>query len=154
MVFMPHMISLTMSQPKFRSGTPWKTAFRLLLFQNLPILLVTLNVRLQGRSSQEHNILGPHIFGKGPQAAKRGTTDNRTLFTNLLHGHDAVDVMTFNTPNFTQQVTYRDKNPDLLTFTQLINKLPPDLARLMAAPTCDFSCFSLYSSSISSAWRS
>ena len=45
-----------------------------------------LNVRLQGRSSQEHNLLGPRIFGKGPQAAKRGSTDNRTFFTNMLRG--------------------------------------------------------------------
>ena len=66
-----------------------------------------LNVRLHGRSNLEHQILGPHIFGKGPQLAKRGLTDNCTLFTNMLQGHDAEDVMTFKTPNL---VTYRDKS--------------------------------------------
>ena len=85
--------------------------FRLHFFLNSSYILGDLNVRLQDRSRQEHNIIGPHIFGKGPLAAKSGPTDNRTLFTNMLHGHDAVDVMTFKTPNLTQQVTYRDKNP-------------------------------------------
>ena len=45
-------------------------------------------------------------------------------------------------------------NPNLLTLTQFINKIPDYPPRLVAAPTRNFSCFSLYSSSIDSAWRS
>ena len=69
------------------------------------------NVRLQGRNTLEHAVLGPHIFGKGMEFAQRKPNDNRTLYLNLLHGHDSVDCMSFKTPNLKQQVTFRDKTP-------------------------------------------
>ena len=69
------------------------------------------NVRLQGRNTLEHTVLGPHIFGKGMEFAQRKPNDNRTLYLNLLRGHDSVDCMSFKTPNLKQQVTFRDKTP-------------------------------------------
>ncbi|CAE7830803.1 rnhA [Symbiodinium sp. CCMP2592] len=70
-----------------------------------------MNVRLQGRSSQETQELGPHVYGKGRQFAQRKPEDNRTLYMNMLTGHSAVDVMTFKTPNLKHHITYRDKSP-------------------------------------------
>ena len=70
-----------------------------------------LNVRLQGRSTQEKLELGPHVYGRGRQHAQRKPDDNRTLYMNLLTGHSAVDAMTFKTPNLLHHITYRDKAP-------------------------------------------
>ena len=75
-----------------------------------PIYIIgDFNVRLQGRSSLEAQ--WPHIFGKGMEFAQRKPTDNRTLFMNLLQGHDSVDCVTFKTPSLKQQVTFRDQTP-------------------------------------------
>ena len=76
------------------------------------------NVRLQGRKRGEEQHIGPHVFGKGPLAAKTGPERNRTLYTNFLQSVEGCDCQTFKTPNMTKQVTYRDKTPPPMSWIQ------------------------------------
>ena len=69
------------------------------------------NVRLQGRSRHEHDIMGPHVYGKGYSSAKTGPQQNRTYYTSFLRDTSCVDALTYKTPNLLHHITYRDKNP-------------------------------------------
>ena len=68
-----------------------------------------LNVRLQGRFTDETAFLGQHILGKGWQYADRKIDSNRSMFLALLRSQDALDIQTFRTPQLARQITYRDK---------------------------------------------
>ena len=72
-------------------------------------LIGDFNVRLQGRLSTEHSILGPHVYGKGRLHANTKPESNRTLYTQLLKGYSAVDALTYKQPNLLKHVTFRDK---------------------------------------------
>ena len=76
------------------------------------------NVRLQGRKSNEKDVLGPHVYGKGVLSAKTGPERNRDLYINLLKSTDSCDVFTYKTPNLLHQVTYRDKAPPPIDWGQ------------------------------------
>ena len=79
-----------------------------------------LNVRLQGRYQSETNILGPHIYGKGNTHIKNTTSSNRYLYTQLLHGNAATDILSFKQSNLLKHVTYRDKHPPPESWNQFI----------------------------------
>ena len=76
------------------------------------------NVRLQGRSRHEHDIMGPHVYGKGYSSAKTGPQQNRTYYTSFLRDTACVDALTYKTPNLLHHITYRDKNPPPQEWTQ------------------------------------
>ena len=78
------------------------------------------NVRLQGRFLSEHNILGPHVYGKGLEAIKQQQGSNRHYYTQLLQGNAGVDVLSFKQPNLLKHVTYRDKHPPPESWNQFI----------------------------------
>ena len=67
------------------------------------------NVRLQGRGTEEKDILGPYVYGKGFQAANTRENSNRSLYTAMLKNFVAVDVMSYKQPDLKQQITYKDK---------------------------------------------
>ena len=72
-------------------------------------LIGDFNIRLQGRLSTEHSILGPHVYGKGRLHTITKPESNRTLYTQLLKGYSAVDALTYKQPNLLKHVTFRDK---------------------------------------------
>ena len=77
-------------------------------------------MRLQGRFLSEHNILGPHVYGKGLEAIKHHQGSNRHYYTQLLQGNAGVDVLSFKQSNLLKHVTYRDKHPPPESWNQFI----------------------------------
>ena len=79
------------------------------------------NVRLQGRSEEEKDILGPHIYGRGKQFANTRDNSNRTEYTAFLSSQAAVDALSYKQPNLLKQITYRDKQAPPRSWDQFIS---------------------------------
>lgn len=83
-------------------------------------ILGDFNIRLQGRRHTEGEILGPFVFGKGKQFANTEATSNRTLYLNFLQQNEACDVMTHKTGNPLHQISFKDKAPPPIEWSQFI----------------------------------
>ena len=78
------------------------------------------NVRLQGRSHKEQEVLGPHIFGRGYSFANTREHSNRSRYVALLHAASFKDALTFKQPNLLKQITYKDKFPPPTSWSQFV----------------------------------
>ena len=71
-------------------------------------VLGDLNTRLHGRTEEEVDVLGPHIWGKGPLCIEEDRTTNRHHAMKLCHQEQLVFANTYKARKPSQQVTYRE----------------------------------------------
>ena len=77
------------------------------------------NVRLQGRTPEEGNIIGPHVYGKGRNHIKQLEGSNRAYYARFLEATSTVDALTFKQSDLLKHVTYRDKQATPLDWLAL-----------------------------------
>ena len=65
------------------------------------------NVRLQGRTPEEGNIIGPHVYGKGRNHIQQLEGSNRAYCARFLEATSTVDALTFKQSDLLKHVTYR-----------------------------------------------
>ena len=101
----------------------WESLSQILTLvpQPLPIyILGDMNVRLQGRLSREADLLGPYVYGRGLCAVNSSWDSNRSLYLRFLEASDTRDVMSHRTPCPLHQISYRDKTPPPLEWSQFV----------------------------------